>query len=140
MSWQPIETAPKDGTEIIARRFDNTPFIIFYRSTFYFTGWFSITTDNPVTEPIKDWTFKPDENWQPLKTAPTDGTWVLVNDAECFYYDGGMASGGTYGKPLVANCHLNESGPCWGDSEHGAIGGDVMTGWMPLPEPPKEEV
>jgi hypothetical protein len=70
--------------------------------------------------------------WQPIETAPKDGTRILG----CIAPEGNMR----YYTPQVAvwACyHPNARGAeCWRSSE---IGGHILTPthWMPLPEPPK---
>ncbi len=65
--------------------------------------------------------------WQPISTAPKDGTEVLVyrKDAGIF-----MAS---------FREAADEDGECYWFSISGEdLTGDLPTHWMPLPEPPKE--
>ena len=68
--------------------------------------------------------------WQPIETAPKDGTLVLT----CVE--------GVYYRPITgvwSSYHPNQAGKtCWRTSP---VGGDKIapTHWMPLPDPPKEE-
>ncbi|MGI9292383.1 MAG: DUF551 domain-containing protein [Pseudomonadales bacterium] len=64
-------------------------------------------------------------DWQPIETAPKDGTWVLLGGCEFGYiiqtarwYDWGV------------------QGWEWGDYSNR---GFKPTHWMPLPEPPKTD-
>lgn len=71
-------------------------------------------------------------SWQPIKTAPRDGTPILVCDART----GSMrwavwAARDIIGPPFPLN---------WRDGTieaRGEIVGVVPTHWMPLPEPPR---
>jgi len=70
-------------------------------------------------------------SWQPIETAPKDGTWILVwkHDYDC---------------PMSAQWGLLDINPnkytgMKGWSGYGYIFSDV-THWMPMPEPPKENV
>ena len=72
--------------------------------------------------------------WQPIETAPKDGTVVLgygITDGE--------VSGPSSEKTIEPMHHLGPSG------EWGITGGDYYivwirpTHWMPLPEPPENE-
>lgn len=66
--------------------------------------------------------------WQPIETAPKDGTWIAVISRE----------GGMDFKPVTA-CFCKG---LWMEVDHvldGKVDYDVwnVTHWMPLPEPPK---
>ena len=66
--------------------------------------------------------------WQPIKTAPRDGTYILLG----WFFDGG---GGGY--PEVAFWHSTKQ--LWCSSRLlNAEGYYSPTHWMPLPDPPKE--
>ena len=62
--------------------------------------------------------------WQPIETAPKDGTWIVICDgrhAGCFlaaYWDG------------------DEEAPYKWFTVDGSYHADFPTHWMPLPEPP----
>lgn len=68
--------------------------------------------------------------WQPIKTAPKDGTVVIVRG----FYD-------CYGTPMQATAaQFRENYGYWMRDNFGT-GYTVScnpTHWMPLPEPPKE--
>lgn len=66
-------------------------------------------------------------NWQPIESAPTDGTCVLV------------AEGAAVGE---ARCYSEGEGWYWaGNAPTDSWGGRVYpTHWMPLPEPPSQTV
>ena len=64
--------------------------------------------------------------WQPIETAPKDGTEVLVTAFK-------------YNKPparFVSIAQFSEDGNCWQDQEPMPV--HPPTHWMPLPAPPAE--
>lgn len=63
--------------------------------------------------------------WQPIETAPTDGRTILVyrEDAGVFTALHG------YGE--------DETEPCWFSTDGEDLTPDMVTHWMPLPDPPK---
>jgi hypothetical protein len=71
--------------------------------------------------PLRDETREPDtagrEEWQPIETAPKDGTWVLVHHA---------------GWSLPEVGHYSQYAPVWQTLNHGID----PTHWMPLPGNP----
>lgn len=76
--------------------------------------------------------------WQPIETAPKDGTWVLL------YFDGWDRPDVYEGQPTIyagqwsTENHWRESGDWyvdWHDLTQYHIG--PPTHWMPLPDPPK---
>jgi hypothetical protein len=70
--------------------------------------------------------------WQPIETAPRDGTWVLLTGGECFGEDDGE-------RTVVAQWDEYGGGTwhfAWyDDGYYGAYYGP--THWMPLPAPPE---
>ena len=77
--------------------------------------------------------------WQPIETAPKDGTWVLLTGGVIFYgWDGDDFPDCVVGQ-YVSDQYVSEDkwqfawydGGCYGEYEH-------PTHWMPLPAPPKE--
>jgi hypothetical protein len=70
--WQPIETAPKDGTKFVFLRIRKGVADDFM----YFTdiGWFD---DSELCVPFDGYGSEPDEmwptHWMPLPAAPTEG-------------------------------------------------------------------
>jgi len=68
--------------------------------------------------------------WQPIETAPRDGTWVVLTDGSAV----GVAYwGGTYfgsDPAWVVYAHRSEFELCHVDKP---------THWMPLPTPPEED-
>jgi hypothetical protein len=71
------------------------------------------------------------DDWQPIETAPKDGTRVLVysNDKrQAVAYCDLINMGGFYDEPIRV---WNVNGWLSGDT------GFIPTHWMPLPEPPK---
>jgi len=82
--------------------------------------------------------------WQPIETAPKDGTEVIVIHYTA--YDGGMRP--TVDGPFTASFCSNRWRSSWDGEEvveymdwGGTDYKDIMspTHWMPLPEPPKGE-
>lgn len=63
-------------------------------------------------------------NWQPIDTAPKDGTWVLL-----FGTPGVIPHVGRWLDEGWRNSHYGEREPYWRFSG--------LTHWMPLPEAPK---
>lgn len=71
--------------------------------------------------------------WQPIETAPKDGTEILLIDKYCFND--------------AAVCHWDSIDEVWSFMDDSYDGDDDTydtrifcdpTHWMPLPEPPKE--
>lgn len=80
--------------------------------------------------------------WQPISTAPKDGTWILLTGGEFVKYDWNGDTepdvvSGQYTNKLNGglDCHWRWQF-AWLD---GGFYGEYMnpTHWMPLPEPPK---
>lgn len=84
-------------------------------------------------------------NWQPIETAPKDGTTILG-------YEDGHIRLIAWGQGWKEGCVIKPSGPCWGIStgtelvdyttwDDGA--GKYLTAkpshWMPLPDAPTQE-
>jgi hypothetical protein len=68
-------------------------------------------------------------NWQPIDTAPKDGTSFLAfEDGDVYQCCWGPEAWDQSWRPLVLNYH--GCGCCGG-------GKIAFTHWMPLPEPPK---
>ena len=130
MEWQPIETAPKDGTGIITYPH--------YRVTFWTNecltasgeGWAGGWDDYaegfahieprfwmPLPEPPKgDFVME----WQPIETAPKDGTVILTDDGTAMFDSAGRwVACGTSGYPY--SCVDN------------GVYDLEPTVWMPLP-------
>ena len=66
------------------------------------------------------------EGWQPIETAPKDGTWFLI------------WSPNNERAELAA---INRKGELWLIQDHEPWGRDIAKGWthwQPLPEPPNE--
>lgn len=59
--------------------------------------------------------------WQPIETAPKDGTWVLLSSA-----------GWTHGQWEIAQ--WSAYAECWQTYDTAILG---ATHWMPLPAPPQ---
>lgn len=66
-------------------------------------------------------------DWQPIETAPKNGTHVLL------YHKGGSIASGRWGKPF----HMWLSSYRPSDTECD-LETPQPTHWMPLPPPPKE--
>ena len=69
--------------------------------------------------------------WQPIETAPKDGSWVIV----VFPYSPPMVSLATY-KPQFRRGGRGGQSAGW-RSYHERLSEISPTHWMPLPEPPK---
>jgi hypothetical protein len=71
--------------------------------------------------------------WQPIETAPKDGTWILVTGGDIGY----NWDGDTIPAVTTAQWHYKSWQMAWFDS--GCLGEyDNPTHWMPLPQPPKD--
>jgi hypothetical protein len=73
-------------------------------------------------------------DWQPIETAPKDGTEVLL------VRNGSFRQIGSWRKPCqqADGYRVNDGEPCWvGYSAEKRV--PEPTHWMPLPEPPKGE-
>jgi hypothetical protein len=67
------------------------------------------------------------DDWQPIETAPKDGTRILIASKE------GVASAS-----WSCCIHWDPAGD-WSDSdEYATPAGHEITHWMPLPEPPND--
>ncbi len=67
--------------------------------------------------------------WQPIETAPRDGTEILIATGS---YRGGVVVVSWYGTAHgqdVHNCFADWDGDSYLDATH----------WMPLPDPPSED-
>lgn len=62
-------------------------------------------------------------DWQPIETAPRDGTRILV------------AADDYVGMARFESDRLPEY--CWVDEEGSGAGSNSVTHWMPLPDPPQ---
>lgn len=68
--------------------------------------------------------------WQPIGTAPKDGSVLIATDGEC------VATVGFFNGRF---CWVEGTGPAWsGNSEHGGLSDCdwKLTHWMALPSPP----
>lgn len=72
--WQPIETAPKDGQEILAYRH---PHGVFLMPGYWGNDMYQMTHWMPMPKPPAAKDGKPSV-WQPIETAPKDGTAILI--------------------------------------------------------------
>lgn len=79
--------------------------------------------------------------WQPIETAPRDGTWVMLAGGAC-----DEDEGGSDGRPVVAQWtnYLNgRTAPNYGRWQFAWYDGGYYgaynepTHWMPLPAPPE---
>lgn len=64
--------------------------------------------------------------WQPIESAPTDGTLVLLWER-------------TWTAPFVGQWGRLFSQLGWVMRPHASLAGDAPTHWMHLPPPPKEQ-
>jgi len=79
--------------------------------------------------------------WQPIETAPKDGTYILVVDADCITPEADKAHWGpVFGSEFSWRAGDKES---WAHDSRAAqelIGAyETATHWMPLPPPPQQE-
>jgi hypothetical protein len=73
-------------------------------------------------------------SWEPIETAPKDGTGVLL-----------WCDFGDTGTEMVAARWIDNPAPAgpfgkfaWRDYQDGAVAEQIATHWMPLPEPPED--
>lgn len=85
-------------------------------------GKFEYVTINGVR-----WSVVP--GWQPIETAPKDGTEILVSDSRCL--DGFMQ--------VVCWDDDRPDNYSWATSDGPSFHADAFTHWMPLPEPPGDD-
>ena len=141
MDWQPIETAPRDRTDVLFCIKDECgdPYMKVGHS-YGISGDWSDRNGNPIVDDPEDtivgWMSlpaapTPPPTWQPIETAPRDGT---VIDLWC-----------SHGR--IPCCSWRVAGNFNGDSAwHNESGFPIEYGhpkkipthWMPLPEPPRE--
>jgi hypothetical protein len=76
----------------------------------------------------------PASAWQPIDTAPADGTHVLVAFRRCIYTDDTR----NFAKVREGWLDPHRDGGTWYTAEGYELEGpEEPTHWMPLPEPPK---
>jgi hypothetical protein len=81
-------------------------------------------------------------DWQPIETAPRDGTWVLITGGDVSEMFREQDPYGFYGGPVVvaffdSPLSLGEGGwsyAFWDSAWRSSF--DAPTHWMPLPAPP----
>lgn len=123
--WQPINTAPKDGTWILARRPGGKDYaIVSYDADTqrWLYGWW-------LDEPKTVWTRLPPlpapvgdpAPWGEMKTAPRDGTWFL---AVCDLSN----------RPELVRWSIGDG---WIDQEYEVVPAFSLLYWMPI-VPPEE--
>jgi hypothetical protein len=80
-------------------------------------------------------------SWQPIETAPKDGTSVLLMDNDQPGLPGGVADRCWSGNTAVAAWWGAEGGEwvCYMDMIEDPISHFTPTHWQPLPDPPKAE-
>ena len=77
------------------------------------------------------------DDWQPIETAPKDGTTILIACRN-------RVTAGDWVEPRVfyvnGEPEYNEFDPYWQSWDGGFLleGEHVATHWMPLPDPPKD--
>lgn len=70
--------------------------------------------------------------WQPIETAPKDGTWVLLYDPSCDISRGGRIGVGSYEDDFGDGS--------WIFDDTGSIPWEPFpTHWMPLPPKPEQD-
>ena len=69
-------------------------------------------------------------NWQPIETAPKDGTFIIAASPSGYTTTAMRAE--ICGWSKRKQTWINHAGDRFTD------GGDLPTHWMPLPEPPKD--
>jgi hypothetical protein len=67
-------------------------------------------------------------DWQPIETAPRDGTWILV-------YEGDWIDPRFVGHEVAHWSKSSFGNPAWRDSSDNVF--DGATHWMPLPAAPQ---
>jgi hypothetical protein len=77
-------------------------------------------------------------DWQPIETAPKDGTLILVSVKQGISSSGGGMRGTTWWNKTVPAAWQRDAWYAYSPSWWGEIRNEV-NGWMPLPEPPKIE-
>jgi hypothetical protein len=79
-------------------------------------------------------------DWQPIETAPKDGTWVLLSGGKIYYgWDGDSQPGVVSGQFSHWFNGSERSGGAWQFAWYdGGYYGEYEspTHWMPLPKPP----
>lgn len=104
----------------------------------WLTPWAQLTepereVDRRIGERIHDMVhgmfYEPPALWQPIETAPKDGTWMIIF----------VADSPLYANPFMARWDKRPGGGWWAGFD--GYGEDDLvrapTHWMPLPEPPK---
>jgi hypothetical protein len=74
--------------------------------------------------------------WQPIETAPRDGTWIIVAGTSKVDPDYNVLFS-EYGDDAVGMSIAKWDARQWRDQWDDYYGPDCPTHWMPLPEPPK---
>ena len=72
-------------------------------------------------------------DWQPIETAPKDGTLLILGSSKRDDEYGGYAMQGFWDRDPE-----NDGGQCWRLSAYD-MERATPTDWMPLPEPPTEK-
>ena len=70
--------------------------------------------------------------WKPIETAPKDGTEILacwVQEHGSMYFVAGAF--------WEQGCEETDGEPHWRDTYGEILADDILTHWMPLPEPPE---
>jgi hypothetical protein len=70
--------------------------------------------------------------WQPMETAPMDGTRILITFRRWMYRDNSL------NKTWVKEAFYDMRDGCWTTASGYSLIGDLEqpTAWMPLPDPP----